>query len=404
MRVLFLNQYFHPDVAATAQLASDLGEHLAAAGHEVWALASARAYAAPQTWRPLYERHRGVSIVRVPATALGRRSRAARVLDYGSYLAALVPTVLALPRPDLVVALSTPPLVAALGLLLRRRGARLAYWVMDVYPEVAIALGALGERSLAARALQGLSRRIISEADLVIALDDAMAGQLTAAGADPRRLQVIDNWVDDTIRPHPGGDHALRQRLGLGDRFTISYSGNMGMGHDFDTVLQAMERLARHPQRDALHWLFVGDGPRRAALEARVRALGVPHTFLSYRARAELPLSLTAADASLVTLDERLAGLLAPSKVYGLLAAGVPILYVGPEAGRTSELVATHGVGLAVKNGDAAGLAQAVLALAHDPARARAMGARGRALHEARFRKDEALARHRTLLEEVARC
>ncbi len=403
MRVLLLNQYYHPDIAATAQLASDLGEALAAHGHTVRAIASARPYAGPG-WRPLVEDHRGVHIVRVPGTALGRRTRAGRALDYATYLGGMLAPLLAGPRPDVVIALSTPPLVAALGLVLQRlRGTRLVYWVMDVYPEVAFELGVLTPGSLPARASLALAGALHRGADAIVALDDAMADRLRAAGASSEKIEVIDNWppfADDLTRV-PRATHPLRRELGLGDRFTISYSGNMGLGHDFDTLLDAMTRL----RDEDLCWLFIGDGPRRAELERRVAVLGLAHAhFLPYQPLPQLALSLTAADASIVSLEARLAGLLAPSKLYGLLATGVPIVYIGPEEGRTADLVRSHQIGISIRNGDGAGLAASLRRLMADKAELAAMGRRGRALYEERFTRAHSIGRLERLLERVAAC
>ena len=408
MRVVLLNQYYYPDVAATAQLAADLGESLAARGHQVRAVASMRPYVAADglpARLPLRASHAGVEIVRVPATALGRRSRLLRAVDYASFFAAAALPLVAGARPDVVVALSTPPLVASLGLLTRAlRRSRLVLWVMDVYPELAIELGALSAGGAPARALAAASRLLLQRADAVVALDDAMRDRLVAAGAAASKIEVIDNWGDgDAIRPMPAADNALRRRLGRAGMFTVSYSGNMGNGHDFDTITDAMALLAAEP----IHWLFIGDGPRRPALEERVRALGLPHvTFLGYRPRDELPVSLTAADVSLVTMEAGLAGLLVPSKLYSLLAAGVPIAYVGPPAGRAFSVVEEDGAGVAVRNGDAAGLAAALLTLRRRADARAEMGRRGRALYETRYHKRLALARHLRLLERVvgARC
>jgi glycosyltransferase involved in cell wall biosynthesis len=401
MRVLILNQYYHPDIAATAQLAADVGAELARAGHEVTALASARPYAG-RGWLPLVDEHAGVRIVRVPATAIGRRTRGGRAVDYASYLAGLgaaLAPLCARARPDVVLALSTPPLVAALGLGLRALArTRLVYWVMDVYPDVALALGALAPGGAAARALVSLSRALYRRADALVALDEAMRDRLVAAGADAERVEVIDNWVDgDAIRPASRDGNLLRAELGLGDRFTVSYSGNMGLGHDLDTVVGAIELL----QRERIHWLFIGDGPRRSELEARVRAIGAPATFLPYRPRAELPVSLTAADASLVCLADGLAGLVVPSKVYGILAAGVPLVYVGPPAGRAHALT-VDGAGVHVANGDSRSLARALVELRDDPARRATLGRAARALFDARYQRPLALARHRAVVERAA--
>jgi glycosyltransferase involved in cell wall biosynthesis len=406
VRILLLNQYYHPDIAATAQLLSDLGESLAARGHQVTAMASARPYAGAG-WLPLRERHRGVDIVRVPATALGRARKLGRTVDYASFLAGLTAPLLAGPRPDLVVALSTPPLVAAMGLLLKRlRGTRLVYWVMDVYPDVALTLGALSPGSPVTRLLGSLGRTLYDGADAIVALDDAMRERLVAGGADPARVEVIDNWPPavggvDAIGPRDRAANPLRRALHLGDRFTVSYSGNMGLGHDLQTIAQAMRIL----RDEDMHWLFIGDGPGRATLVDASRALDPARvTFLSYRAREELPDSLTAAHVSLVALDAGLAGLLVPSKLYALLAAGVPIAYVGPASGRVADVIRDHAVGVTIANGDGAGLATALRRLRAAPAEREAMGARARALYEARFTRAHALARHHELLGRVAGC
>jgi glycosyltransferase involved in cell wall biosynthesis len=173
----------------------------------------------------------------------------------------------------------------------------------------------------------------------------------------------------------------------------------MGLGHDFDTVLAAAQQMGG----DAAHWLFVGNGPRRAAVAEGLRAAGAPATFLPYLPRAELADGLSAADVALVTLGADMAGLIAPSKLYALLAAGVPIAYVGPDEGRTAELIREEGVGVRVANGDGAGLSAALGRLRDDPAERARMGERARALYLERFSRAQALARHVALVEELAR-
>jgi putative colanic acid biosynthesis glycosyltransferase WcaI len=395
VRVLLLNQYYWPDLAPTAQLLSDVGAALAAGGHTVTAVASRRAYSGDAR-HPLVGERDGVRVLRVPATALGRGSAFDRLADYASFIAGAAPLAL-LARPDVVLALSTPPLVAALGLVVGRlTGARVISWVMDVYPDVAVELGMVPAGGRAARFLRRLAARVARDSDVLVALDDAMRRKLLAQGATPEKVEVIDNWADgEHIRPR--ADNPLRRRLGLEGVFTVSYSGNMGLGHDFATVVDAMERLRGEP----VHWLFIGDGPRRAGLEADCRVRGLRATFLPYQSREELPLGLTCADASLVTLDARLAGLVVPSKLYGILAAGLPVLYVGPDEGRAAE-VACNGVGVRVANGDGAGLAEAVRALARDEVLRGRMGREARALFDARFSRARLVERHRRLVERVA--
>jgi glycosyltransferase involved in cell wall biosynthesis len=398
MRVLMLNQYFHPDVAATAQLATDLAVDLAERGHEVTVVASTRQYVGGETLSRT-EDYKGVRIIRVPATGFGRRSRLLRVVDYATFLAGALAPVLGRSRPDVVIALSTPPFIAALGLLAQQlRGVRLVFWVMDVYPDVAVKLGVLGSKSPATRLMKMLATMVLRRADDVIALDEAMSERLMSAGADPQRTHVIDNWCDgDAIRPKTIDGNELRAELGLGDGFTISYSGNMGLGHDFATVLDAMELL----RDEHVHWLFIGDGPQREVLRRQVVERRIPHSsFLEYRPRDDLPVSLTAAHASLVTMQPDLAGLLVPSKAYGILAAGVPLVYVGPDSGRVADMVRNHGVGIDVRNGDARGLADGILRLKRNVTLRTQMAQRARDTFDARFCRSYALDRHHAVLTE----
>lgn len=396
MRVLILNQYYYPDVAATAQLAADLAEELVQQGHEVTAITSNRSYAGAQRL-PFAEEHRGVRIVRVPATAFGRKSKLLRMINYASFFGgALVPALIGR-RVDIIIALSTPPFIAAAAALVRRlRSARFVFWVMDVYPDIAIQLGTIGRGSAAACALEKLSKKILSEADAVIALDEAMADRLVTAGASRSRVEVIDNWCDGTeIRPQRRESNRLRLELNLQDTFTISYSGNMGLGHDFATLISAMTLL----REDAIHWLFIGDGPRRQQVESAIATCGVDrYSFLPYQAKAELPTSLTAADASIVTVERSVAGLLVPSKVYGVLAAGVPVIYIGPPEGRVAGLVRDHGVGIGVRNGDVVGLVDGIRGLLGDRSRCAEMGRLARELFTARFDRAIALEKHHRLL------
>ena len=170
MKVLLLNQFFHPDLSATAQMASDLAEDLVASGIEVTALAGRGSYLGGGKL-PSSETWRGVEIRRLAATSFGKATLARRGLDYASFLTVAALAALGLPRHDVVVALTTPPLIAAAGLLVRAfRGTKLVYWVQDLYPDVALAFGALDPGSAGTRAMRLVSRLVLSKADRVVVL------------------------------------------------------------------------------------------------------------------------------------------------------------------------------------------------------------------------------------------
>lgn len=397
MRIVLLNQYYLPAEAATAQLLADLGEELARAGHEVRVICGGRSYPEPIPIGPRRELLNGVVVLRSWTTGFGRSSRLGRIADYVTFLAGAIAHVACGPRPDLVVYLTTPPMLSLVGLALARlRRARSLYWVMDHYPELAFELGVLRREAWVGRLLERLAGYPLRRSSRVVALGETMAGRLEAAGATG--VEVVHNWADgEAIRPRPALAHPLRRRWGLEQRFVVLYSGNMGLAHEFDTLLGAAELLRQDPH---VLFLFIGTGPRRAAVEAAVRSRSLPNVqFRPFAERRDLAESLTAGDVHLLTLRESVAGLLVPSKIYGILAAGRPCLYVGPADGEVAEILRLGGCGVRIAVGDAAGLAQAALDYAADPERLEQEGRRARHLFDERFAKPRALAALRTLIE-----
>jgi len=395
VNVLFINQFFHPDLAATAQIETDLAVDLAAAGVEVTAVAGRGSYLGGETL-PAREAWRGVEIVRLAATSLGKRTLAHRALDYGSFYASAALALARLPRHDAVVALTTPPLIAAAGLVAKAvKGSRLVYWVQDLYPEVAIAFGALAPRSAAARAMQATSRRVLRASDRVVVLGEAMRDRAVAAGAAPERVAVIPNWADgEAVKPVAHAENPLRAELAGGASCLVMYSGNIGRGHDVETLVGAA-RLLR--DRADIAFLFLGDGAKR--LELQLAARDLPNVRLGpYQPRDRLAASLSAADMHLVSLSPGLAGLLEPSKLYGIMAAGRPALFVGPASTEVARTIEREGCGRVLANGDSRGLAAAIASLAGDAPTRDHMGRRGREALVARYDRRVATSRFRELL------
>lgn len=396
MRVLLLNQYYAPDEAATAQLLADVGEGFAAAGDAVTVVCGDRGYADPARRYPRRESIGGVDVRRVRGTGFGRGTTIGRLLDYATFTFAAARAAWRAPAPDRVLSLSTPPWIAWLGAwIARRRGAASVFWVMDVYPDVAVELGTLPGGSFRARLLGTFADRALAAADRVVTLDAAMADRLRARVDRP--IEVVSNWADgDAIRPRPRDGHPLREAWDWTDRFVVMYSGNLGRAHDFETLLGAMDVL-KDDRR--ILFAFVGDGPRRAELRAEIERRGLVAEFRPYQPRASLGDSLTAADVHLITLKDGLVGTVAPSKLYGVLAAGRPVLYVGPAAGETPRLVDEAEIGFSIRCGDAAGLAEAIRAAADGAFDVASAGARARAAFEEAFTKSRGLRRLRAIVE-----
>jgi len=320
-----------------------------------------------------------------------------RLVDYVTFLMGASGRLLAAGRADWIVALTTPPLLAVLARLLGGlRGARLLYWVMDVYPDLAIELGILRRGSGTGRLFGALAGWVLRSSDCVVAIGESMAEHLRAAGA--RDVRVVHNWIDgDIVRPLAVAGHPLRAAMGWQDKFVVLYSGNLGLAHDFETLLGAASRLgASDPD---VRFVFAGAGARQLTLRREVDRRGLANVeFRPWVPHARLGESLTSADLHVVTLKEGVEGLLVPSKIYGILAAGRPTLFIGPARGEIPAILAAGRCGYRVAVGDVAGVVNAIEAYRHDAGRLKREGAAARELFEREFERRVATARFGALL------
>lgn len=364
MRILLINQFFWPDSSATSQLLTDLARGLAERGHDVYAISADSEYNVASASAPP-----AVHMHRVKSSRFSR-GRVGRLVSYLSFYLSATLRAVTLPRPDLVVTLTTPPLVSLLGTILKAlRGSRHFIWEMDVYPDVAIDLDyfkAGGAIDRVTGALADYSRR---HADGIIALGECMKQRLIHRGIDANRIFVADNWADGTaIQPVP--------RAGDAAQLVLLYSGNLGLAHDLDTLTGAILELK---DDDRFRFLCVGSGGRRKDLEAFATAHSLRSVELRpYVERTSLGESLSAGDIGLVTQRDVCCGSVVPSKVYGILAAGRPILFIGPSQATPASIVHRHHCGWQVNCGDISALAQLLLHLAGHPEEVRIAGRNAR--------------------------
>jgi glycosyltransferase involved in cell wall biosynthesis len=330
MKILLVNQCFHPDVVSTAQHSADLACALAARGHEVTVIAASRGYDDPTRRFPAREKWQGIQIHRVPSLATGKGSKLKRVMNIGSFFLTCSWRMLLMPRFDVVIALTSPPLISALAaLFVRIKGGRFVFWIMDLNPDEAIAAGWLRSDSTTARALETALRFSARTADRVIALDRFMRDRMVAKGLPPLKVATIPPWSHDhEVRYNPEGRQAFRARHGLDGKYVVMYSGNHSPVHPLDTVLEAALRLAARPE---IGFCFVGGGSEQAKVREFAARHGLRNILcLPYQPLAELSGSLSSADLHLVVLGNPMAGLVHPCKIYNVMAIGVPVLFIGP--------------------------------------------------------------------------
>ena len=382
-RLLVVNRFFHPDTSATSQLLTDLVDALDARGFTVTVLAGRHSYVNTGAVLPARAWRAGIEVRRVRHTGFGRFSVPGRTLDGATFAASAFLALLIRARPgDVILAKTDPPLISVLAWLAARlTGARLVNWCQDLFPETAAALGLPFARGPVAGALCALRNASLRGAEMNVALCPGMAARLAAQGVPQERLTVIPNWADGAlIRPLAPQGNPLRAAWGLGERFVIGYSGNLGCAHAVDPLVELITLLEDEPE---LVFLFIGAGSGYRTLRVAVAARRLENVvFRPYQDRAQLPLSLTAPDLHLVTLRPEWEGLVMPSKLYGALAAGRPVAFIGDPEGDAARIV-QGGPGLVARPDRMPALAAEIRALRRDPARLARMGAAARRAYDA---------------------
>lgn len=386
-KVIFLNRYFFPDLSATSQILSELAFALAAKGHDVHVITSRQLYDQPEMQLPPEEAARGVKIHRFRTTAFGRAKLLGRSFDYLSfYLAARRALASLAAADDIVVAMTDPPLLSlAILSVVKRRRARLINWLQDLYPEVAMASGIRWLRGPVGGALSLLRDRSLTTAQANVVVGQRMAERLASRRIPRGTIHFIPNYsIDDRISPIAAADNPLRKAWGLAEKFVVGYSGNLGRVHEFQTILGAAARLKGNPR---IVFLCIGGGRLFEPLVRSVGKRGLQDKFVfhPYQDRELLPYSLSAPDLHWVSLRPEFEGLVVPSKVYGIAAAGRPIVAIGAKHGEIASLVEGYRCGVVIEPGDSRALAESITALMDDPALCAQMGKRARAMLDENF-------------------
>ena len=453
MHLVFLNQYYPPDVAPTGVMLEGVVTELAKEGHKVTVLCASGGYARSKRGddggeskeQPMYGAQASQStangqqptVIRIGATQFGRGSFVGKLLDYASYYFGVAWKLLWLrPRPDRIVALTTPPYLSVLARALSKiRGGDHAHWVMDLYPDVMAAHGMLGERHPLHRVLAVLARwgfggrRIAAVVTLGPDMADRVARRVGGASA----VSWVPLWglAEETGEASAETVAELRRARGWSDTdLVVMYSGNMGLGHGFDEILEVAGDVGEEREKGALvpgssfteahavrdddpcalvkeghlssrsepqvpqdnqepttknestssfppfRFVFFGSGKRKAEVEAYARA----HPAAGIEIHGYVPMEilgahLRSADVHLASLKPEWTGTMVPSKLQGIFAAGRPVVFLGDKRSSIGRWVAESGAGWVVAPGDVAGL-RACLAEARDPGeRARRGGA-----------------------------
>lgn len=334
LKILLLNQCFYPDVVSTAQHLTDLATALTARGHDVTVIASDRGYDDPTKRFKRCERWNDIEIIRIPSLSLGKNSRWRRAFNFGSFLLVCSLRLLALRPSDVVVALTSPPLICFVAaLFVKLKGGRFCFWVMDLNPDEAIAAGWLDENSLTTRLFKRMLNYSFKAATRTVVLDRFMKERVVAKGFNPDRIAIVPPWShDDHVQYSAARREDFRRKHGLSDKFVVMYSGNHSPCHPLDTLLHAARALEN---RSEIVFFFIGGGSEQ--IKVREQALSNVKC-LPYQPLDELSSSLSAADLHVVVMGDEFVGIVHPCKVYNIMSIGAPTLYIGPTPSHVTDI------------------------------------------------------------------
>src|SRR2546423_3894606 len=339
MKILLLNQAFWPDLVASAQQLTMLARRLSERGHQVTVITSARGYDDATATFKRREKWHSIDIVRISSFSAGKKHRWQRTLNFASFLFACAARLIMTPPQDVVIALTSPPLISWLGsLFVRIKSGELIFWPLDLNPDEAIAAGWLDPGSLTARFLARLLNSSMARAKTIIAIDEFMKERIVAKGISKDKIDVIPPASDDAVIYDEEGREEFRRAHAVADKFVVMYAGNHSPCHPLDTLLVSAQEL-RH--RDDIVFLFVGGGSEVEKVDsfAQLHALRNIRP-LPYQPQAKLSALLSAADLHVVVMGEAFSGIVHPSKIYNVLKVGAPFVFIGPEAGFINDIAA----------------------------------------------------------------
>ena len=385
MHIVFFNRSFHPDTAATGQLLTELCESLVkdyACRVTVVAgvpLVSSLGNGTGRGHGYIFhsENYQGIDILRAHGTRFSKIRFIGRFSNYVSYFLSACYAGLRLDRPDVVVALTDPPVIGLAAYLTACRfSVPFIMSYRDIFTEVARLLEDFHSETVNV-ILQCVNRFLVRKAERIVALGETMRHRLIdGKGSDPVKTLVIPDWADCfEIAPAPKLN-PFSLAHGLTDKFVVMHSGNIGLSQGLETVVEAAAYLKQYSD---VEMVFVGDGVKKPALEDRVRTLGLENVrFLPYQAKGLLKDSFASADVFVVSLKEGLAGYIVPSKLYGILAAGRPFIGVVEESCEVAAITRQYNCGLLAEPGDPEDLARKILTLYQNRDLARHLGANAR--------------------------
>lgn len=355
--ILLLNEFYHPDICASAVVATDHMEKIAALRPDwkITVLTGNRAWDDPTRIYPSDESINGVRVMRVDRPAVRRESLLSRGWGFLQFQRKVLRAAHSLSGVKLVIGTTAPPQGGMLAAkIAKHHSCPFIYKVLDLYPDLVATLGKMNATSFPYRQWLRMDTRAMQDAAAVVTISTPITERIARSrGIDPAKLHTIHDGYDPA-RLAFTGPNTFAAETNPQKKFLVQYAGNMGLSHPMDTILAAAKQLQDDP---SILFQFIGDGPQRAAM---ARSLPANATLINYQPASRLGEMLDAADVCLITQAEAMYDQAMPYKVYACFAAGKPVVFIGSSRSEISNWVISHSAGRVVRHGDADGLAHAI--------------------------------------------
>lgn len=401
MRILFLTQYFPPEMGAPQARLSEMALGLKARGHEVSVLTAIPNYPGGKVFdgykghRCLTENYNGLSVMRTWISASNSIDVIPRLLSYLSFVVSAMYYGSGLGRQDVIIVESPPLFLGIVGIYLARRlGAKMVFNVSDLWPDSAVELGVVRNPLLIGLARR-LERKCYQQAALITGQSPTIVNTICSRALG-KPVELITNGVDPEVFSPRLRSEELRKKFGVERKFALVYAGLFGVAQGLGQILDAARKLEKYEDVSFLLW---GDGAEKNSLVTRIREEGIRNVrILPPVPKSEVPPLLASMDAAVVPLKTFIRGAL-PSKIFESMASGLPLVFIGGGDGAT--IISKAEAGLVVQPGDRQGLVEAVTKLYSDPELRRKMSANGVATVLRCFSRDRITQHFDTLLHEI---
>ncbi len=410
MKILYVSQYFPPEMGAPAARASELTRHWAEDGHDVTVLTGFPNHPTGRVpseycdeFRQLVTREQvdGVNVVRTWLWPLPNRRSYERMLNYSSFCLSSAATGLFLSRPDVVIASSPQLLVGLSGWWLAFcKRVPFVFEVRDLWPESLAAVGAGGETSLMHRGLAKIAGFLYRKANRVVVVSPAFKDHLIRHWQTPAdKISVIENGVETGLFSPQNANPELRRELGAEGKFVVSYIGTIGMAHGLESVIEAAVRM-QHSSPKVL-FLLLGEGAEKDRILAMAKSRSLTNLrFAGQQSREKIPAYIAASDACLVLLKKAdLFKTVIPTKMLEFMSCARPVI-LGVE-GQARKIIEESQAGICVEPQNADELVQAIIRLAADPMLRESLGRNGRRYIQQRFSRHHTATAYLDVLESL---